>query len=84
MQETLNRAMFETKQQYIVRWGLTIRGSDVYFPTKEKAIRIGKMALRTEPGTKMFEEYRLWDLTPSEHPTILDEKRFDRTILIQY
>lgn len=75
--------MFGTKQKYIVRWGLTIKESDVYFPTKEKAIKIGKMALKTDRGVKMFEEYRLWDLTPSRHPTILDEKRFDRTILIQ-
>lgn len=75
--------MFETKKKYIVRWGLTIRGSDVYFPTKETAIRIGKITLRTNPETIMFEEYRLWDLTPGKHPVILDEKRFDRTTLIQ-
>lgn len=75
--------MFETKQKYIVRWGLTIQGSDVYFSTKGKAIRIGKMTLKADREVKMFEEYRLWDLTPGRHPTILDEKRFDRTILIQ-
>lgn len=74
--------MFELKTKAITRWGLTIQGSDVYFPKKETAIRIGKMSLRMNPETKMFEEYRLWDLT-SGVPQLIDEQRFDRTILIQ-
>jgi len=73
--------MFETKANTITRWGLTIRGSDVYFPTKEMAIKIGKMTLKMNPETKMFEEYRLWDRT-FRKPKLIDEQRFDRTILI--
>lgn len=34
--------MFELKTKAITRWGLTIRGSDVYFPKKGTAIKIGK------------------------------------------
>ena len=30
----------------------------------------------------MFEEYQLWDLT-SGVPQLIDEQKFDRTILIQ-
>lgn len=74
--------MFELKTKAITRWGLTIQGSDVYFPKKETTIRIGKMSLRMNPETKMFEEYRLWDLTSGAHQ-LIDEQRFDRTILIQ-
>lgn len=74
--------MFELKTKAITRWGLTIRGSDVYFPKKETAIKIGRLTLRMNPGTQMFEEYRLWDLT-SGVPQLIDEQRFDRTILIQ-
>lgn len=74
--------MFELKTKAITRWGLTIRGSDVYFPKKETAIKIGRLTQRMNPGTQMFEEYRLWDLT-SGVPQLIDEQRFDRTILIQ-
>lgn len=74
--------MFEPKTKTITRWGLTIRGSDVYFPKKETAIKIGRLTLKMNPGTLMFEEYRLWDLT-SGVPKLIDEQRFDRTILIQ-
>lgn len=73
--------MFEPKTKDITRWGLTIRGSDVYFPKKETAINIGKMTLKMNPGTKMFEEYRLWDISTGV-PQLIDEQRFDRTILI--
>lgn len=75
--------MFEPKTKQITRWGLTFRGSDVYFPKKETAIRIGKMSLRMDPATKLFEEYRLWWLVHGKSPNIIDEQRFDRTILIQ-
>ncbi|WP_349882393.1 hypothetical protein [Bacteroides cellulosilyticus] len=74
--------MFELKTKAITRWGLTIRGSDVYFPKKETAIKIGRLTQRMNPETQMFEEYRLWDLT-SGVPQLIDEQRFDRTILIQ-
>lgn len=74
--------MFELKTKTITRWGLTIRGSDVYFPKKETAIKIGRLTLKMNPETQMFEEYRLWDLTSSV-PKLIDEQRFDRTILIQ-
>lgn len=74
--------MFEPKTKNITRWGLTIRGADVYFPKKETAIHIGKLTLKMNPETQMFEEYRLWDLT-SGVPQLVDEQRFDRTILIQ-
>ncbi len=37
--------MFEAKTKTITRWGLTIRGSDVYFPKKETAIKIGTLSL---------------------------------------
>ena len=73
--------MFELKTKAITRWGLIIRGSDVYFPKKENAIKIG-LTLKMNPETQMFEEYRLWDLT-SGVPQLIDEQRFDRTILIQ-
>lgn len=75
--------MFESKTKLMTRWGLTIRGSDVYFPKKGTAIRIGKMSLRMNPDTKLFEEYRLWWLVHGKPPKIIDEQRFDRTILIQ-
>lgn len=75
--------MFEVKTKSITRWGLTMQGSDVYFPKKETAIRIGRLILKMNPETKMFEEYRLWDLT-SGVPQLIDEQRFDRTILVQY
>ena len=74
--------MLEAKTKTITRWGLTIRGADVYFPQKQTAIKIGKLTLKMNPETKMFEEYRLWDLT-SGVPQMIDEQRFDRTILIQ-
>lgn len=74
--------MFELKTKAITRWGLTIRGSDVYFPKKENAIKIGRLTLKINPETQMFEEYRLWDLT-SGVPQLIGEQRFDRTILIQ-
>ena len=74
--------MFEIKTEAITRWGITIRGADVYFPKKETAIHIGKLTLKMNPETQMFEEYRLWDLT-SGVSQLIDEQRFDRTILIQ-
>ncbi len=74
--------MFEPKTKTITRWGLTIQGSDVYFPKKETAIKIGRLTIKMNPETQMFEEYRLWDLTSSV-PQLIDEQRFDRTILIQ-
>lgn len=73
--------MFELKIKSINRWGLTIKGSDVYFPYKKTAIRIGRLAKRINPKTRMFEEYRLWDISHVT-PLLLDEKRFDRTILL--
>ena len=54
----------------------------MYFPKKETAINIGRLTLKMNPETEMFEEYRLWDLT-SGVPQLIDEQRFDRTILIQ-
>ena len=74
--------MLEAKTKTITRWGLTIKGCDVFFPTKETAIKIGKLTLKMNSETKMFEEYRLWDISYGT-PRLLDEKRFDRTILIQ-
>ena len=65
--------MFEPKTKAITRWGLTIRGT---------TIKIGRLTLKMNPETRMFEEYRLWDLT-SGVPELIDEQRFDRTILIQ-
>ena len=73
--------MHEPQTKQITRFGLTITGLDVYFPQKETVIKIGKMSLRMNPDTKLFEEYRLWWLEPGEHPKIIDEQRFDRTIL---
>lgn len=46
--------MLESKTKTITRWGLTIKGCDVFFPTKETAIKIGKMALKTNPGVVFF------------------------------
>ncbi len=74
--------MFEIKITAVTSWVLTIRGSDIYFTKKETAINIGRLALKMNPETQMFEEYRLWDLT-SGVPKLIDEQRFDRTILIQ-
>ena len=74
--------MLEAKTKTITRWGLTIKGCDVFFPAKETAIKIGKLTLKMNSETKMFEEYRLWDISYGA-PRLLDEKRFDRTILIQ-
>lgn len=74
--------MLEAKTKTITRWGLTIEGCDVFFPTKETAIKIGKLTLKMNPKTKMFEEYRLWDIS-YRAPRLMDEKRFDRTILIK-
>ena len=74
--------MLEAKTKTMTRWGLTIKGCDVFFPTKETAIKIGKLTLKMNSETKMFEEYRLWDISYGA-PRLLDEKRFDRTILIQ-
>ena len=52
--------MHEPQTKQITRFGLTITGLDVYFPKKETVIKIGKMSLRMNPDTKLFEEYRLW------------------------
>ena len=38
--------MFELKTKAVTRWGLTIRGADVYFPKKETTIHIGKWKLK--------------------------------------
>lgn len=73
--------MHEPQTKRITRFGLTITGLDVYFPKKETAIKIGKMSLRMNLDTKLFEEYRLWWLELGEHPRIIDEQRFDRTFL---
>lgn len=51
--------MFEPKTKAITRWGLTIRGTDVFFPKKETTIKIGRLTLKMNPETRMFEEYRL-------------------------
>lgn len=75
--------MFEAKTKTITRWGLTIKGCDVFFPKKETAISIGKMSLRMNPDIKFFEEYRLFSMPPGKPPVLIDEQRFDRTILIQ-
>lgn len=75
--------MLESKTKTITRWGLTIKGCDVFFPTKETAIKIGKMALKTNPGVVFFEEYRLFDLPPGKPQVLIDKQRFDRTILIK-
>ncbi|EXZ94418.1 hypothetical protein M065_3154 [Bacteroides fragilis str. Korea 419] len=40
------------------------------------------MTLKMNPETQMFEEYRIWDLT-SGVSQLIDEQRFDRTVLIQ-
>ena len=74
--------MFEPKTKAVTRWGLSIKGTDVYFPQKETAINVGRLTLKMNPETEMFEEYRLWDLT-SGVPQLIDEQRLDRTILIQ-
>ena len=74
--------MFEPKTKAITRWGLTSRGTDVFFPKKETTIKIGRLTLKMNTETRMFEEYRLWDFTSSV-PDLIDEQRFDRTILIQ-
>lgn len=34
-------------------------------------------------NTNYFEECRLWNLVPGKHPELIDELRFDRTILIK-
>lgn len=75
--------MLEAKTKTITRWGLNIKGCDVFFPTKETAIRIGRMSLRMNPDIKFFEEYRLFSMPPGKPSVLIDEQRFDRTILIQ-
>lgn len=55
----------------------------MYFPKKGTAIKIGKLLLKMNPETKMFEEYRLWDISNGD-PRLIDEQRIDRTILIQH
>lgn len=75
--------MFEPKTKTITRWGLTVNGSDVYLSTKEITIYTGKRVIALEPDTKMFEEYKLWDLTQRRKPKLIDEQRFDRTILLK-
>lgn len=75
--------MLESKTKTITRWGLTIKDCDVFFPTKETAIKIGKMALKTNPDVVFFEEYRLFDLPPGKPQILIDKQRFDRTILIK-
>lgn len=75
--------MLESKTKKITRWGLTIKGSDVFFPTKETAIKIGKMTLKTSPDVVFFEEYILFDLPPGKPQILIDKQRFDRTILIK-
>lgn len=75
--------MLGAKTKTIIRWGLTIDGCDVFFPTKQTTIHIGRMALKVNPNTILFEEYRLWNLVPGKRPELIDEQRFDRTILIQ-
>jgi hypothetical protein len=73
--------MHNIRLNKITRFGLTINGCDIYFPTKELCIKIGMNSLKIDSTTKMFEEYRLWNITC--HPwTLIDEKKFDRTILI--
>lgn len=73
--------MLKSKLKEITRWGITVRGCSVFFRTKEAAVKAGIMSIKVDPNTKMFEEYRLWDVT--QRPAkIIDEKQFDRTILI--
>ena len=76
--------MLDAKTKTITRWGLTIKGRDVFLGKKETAISIGKMSLRMNPDIKFFEEYRLFSMPPGKPPILIDEQRFDRTILIQY
>lgn len=44
--------MLEAKTKTITRWGLTIRGSDVYFPKKETAIKNRKVVTKDESGNE--------------------------------
>ena len=73
--------MFEMKIHTVRKYGLTINDEDVYFSSKGKAIEAGKISIKLNPNTKLFEEYKLWDIT-HDKPCLIDKQRFDRTILI--
>lgn len=74
--------MSEYKSKKNTRWGLTLKGEDCYFSTKQMTIKMGKNLIKVEHNIKMFEEYELWDISHRK-PILIDKKRFDRTILIQ-
>ena len=67
--------MFEMKIHTVRKYGLTINDEDVYFSSKGKAIEAGKISIKLNPNTK------LWDITHGK-PCLIDKQRFDRTILI--
>lgn len=74
--------MFELKTKQITRWGLSIHGEEIYFNTKRKALKYGRESYRLFPNIRLFEEYRLFDISRTK-PVLIDEQRFDRTILIR-
>lgn len=49
--------MFEMKIHTVRKYGLTINDEDVYFSSKGKAIEAGKISIKLNPNTKLFEEY---------------------------
>lgn len=73
----------EPEVRTITQWGLKVGGCDIYFSTKEKAIEAGRMSIKIDPDTKMFEDQRMWTIVPRRSPKLLDEQRYDRTILIK-
>lgn len=75
--------MFELKTKQITRWGISIHGEDIYFNTKQKAIEYGRESYRSFPDIRLFEEYRLFDISHAKS-VLIDEQRFDRTILIRF
>ncbi|NDV63899.1 hypothetical protein [Bacteroides sp. 224] len=74
--------MVSSKTKTITKFYVSIGGKEVAFRTKETAIKVGKMALKTNSDIKLIEEYLLWDITPGIPAQLIDKQRFDRTILI--
>lgn len=74
--------MFELKTKQITRWGIFIHGEEIYFNTKRKALKYGKASYQLFPDIRLFEEYRLFDISHAK-PILIDKQKFDRTILIR-
>ena len=73
----------EPEVRTLIQWGLKVGGCDIYFSTKEKAIEAGRMSIKIDPDTKLFEDQRIWTMVPGRSPKLLNERRYYRTILIK-